>query len=595
MKKLVSIMLVIILALSLFTAAFAANTGSITITNATKDQTYTVYRIFDASIKQDASGNTEAVSYSIKTTDQFFDALFATENEYFNYDATTGTVTQKDTAVDTELITYLTSLVKSGTYTPAVPQIIATGSEVKFENLPYGYYVILSSLGAAVTINSNTPDVKVIDKNQRPAPDFTKKIFAGYDENGDPIWADSNSASVGDTVRYTISFTATNYDAEKKIKDYQVHDKNGEALFTDLTSFEVTVGGTPLKKGYYLCEGDADVLNVDNLEFLGDWTGVAAEDKTRDNAEWYLVQIDKDNFRVMIPWLEGHKVTQTNTTYALDFANNAESLYAATTEIVVEYNAVITPDAIIGGGQNSNLYNKATALWTSDYLVEGTPDNVETSVYGIGLIKTDSSTGALLEGAQFRLYKDYDPQTKEYSNPVYVIPTDIDGVYILDSLNAPVSQVQTNNTVASRDLYADYLEGYLGADYATKQDNLVTTQVNGKLIVLGLEKGTYYLQEVKAPDGYNALSTPVVIEAGEGTKAFSIFVDANGDVSSTQSNEFTEKTYQLTSTTVNNSKGVKLPSTGGTGTIWLITIGTLVAIGFAIFLITHKKMSAYND
>ena len=44
-----------------------------------------------------------------------------------------------------------------------------------------------------------------------------------------------------------------------------------------------------------------------------------------------------------------------------------------------------------------------------------------------------------------------------------------------------------------------------------------------------------------------------------------------------------------------NSKGVELPSTGGMGTFWLITIGTLLAIGFAVFLITHKKMSVYAD
>ena len=46
---------------------------------------------------------------------------------------------------------------------------------------------------------------------------------------------------------------------------------------------------------------------------------------------------------------------------------------------------------------------------------------------------------------------------------------------------------------------------------------------------------------------------------------------------------------------VENSKGVELPSTGGEGTFWLFTIGTLLAIGFAVFLITHKKMSIYTD
>ena len=38
-----------------------------------------------------------------------------------------------------------------------------------------------------------------------------------------------------------------------------------------------------------------------------------------------------------------------------------------------------------------------------------------------------------------------------------------------------------------------------------------------------------------------------------------------------------------------------MPSTGGEGTIMLITFGTMIAIGFAVLLITHKKMSIYHD
>ena len=53
--------------------------------------------------------------------------------------------------------------------------------------------------------------------------------------------------------------------------------------------------------------------------------------------------------------------------------------------------------------------------------------------------------------------------------------------------------------------------------------------------------------------------------------------------------------YDLTHTVVHNSKGVVLPSTGGEGTMMLITIGTMLAIGFAVLLITHKKMSVYTD
>ena len=46
---------------------------------------------------------------------------------------------------------------------------------------------------------------------------------------------------------------------------------------------------------------------------------------------------------------------------------------------------------------------------------------------------------------------------------------------------------------------------------------------------------------------------------------------------------------------VTNNKGVELPSTGGEGAMKMITIGTMVAMVFAVLLITHKKMSIYHD
>ena len=95
MKKFLSILMVMILVLSLSVTAFAAeNTGSITITNATIDETYTIYKIFDASIKLAADGETaDAVSYGIKKDSQFFAALFGTDgtaaNTFFTNSANT--------------------------------------------------------------------------------------------------------------------------------------------------------------------------------------------------------------------------------------------------------------------------------------------------------------------------------------------------------------------------------------------------------------------------------------------------------------------------------------------------------------------------
>ena len=158
MKRFLSILMVLTLVLSLSVAAFAAeNTGSITITNATIDETYAVYKVFDASLKLDANGEAaEAVAYSIKPDNQFFEALFGADgtaaNPFFTYNANTGAVAKREGVNDSELIKYLTDLVANGTYTPDATPVKATGEEVKFEDLDYGYYLITSTLGTTVTI-----------------------------------------------------------------------------------------------------------------------------------------------------------------------------------------------------------------------------------------------------------------------------------------------------------------------------------------------------------------------------------------------------------------------------------------------------------
>ena len=597
MKKFLSIVMVAVLVLALSITAFAANTnGSITVTNATKNTTYKIYKIFDATIST-ANGETDGVSYSITPANPFFAALFGndgtTENAFFNYNKDTGSVEKKNGVNDSELIQYLTKLVNEGNYPTAADPIVANSDEVKFSGIPYGYYLVTSSLGTTVTINSNTPDVKVIDKNQVPGNNFNKLINTGVDENGDTIWGESNSANIGDQITYKISFDATNYDGDKLIKYYQIHDEKGDAIWAEFNSFQVFVNGVELKKGYYLAQGGE---NTDNWEFLGDWSDVPVNARNRNDAEWYLVHLDYDKFRITIPWLTGCTVSDvTNTngdviSYSLNFAEDAESKFDSPALVEVKYDAVVEAGASIGSTTHGNRYNKAYASWTSQTDTDSTtPKEVVTYVYGIGLLKDDIATLQNLAGAKFRLYSDEDCTT-----PVYVIPTDVEGVYMLDSLGRKIEDVSGVKKQTPRDIYEDYLEAYLGAN---TQDNYMVTPVNGKIVILGLKEGTYYLKEVEAPSGYNALTAPIMIKAGEGTKAFSVFADENGSVADIleENGTHSEIRYDITSTVVHNSKGVVLPSTGGAGTVWLITIGALLAIGFAVFLITHKKMSVYTD
>ena len=650
MKRLFSFMMALVLVLSLGVTAFAEEeTGSITVDNATFGETYSVYKIFDASIKYKTDDKGElvlengkpiadGVAYTIAENSQFFTSLFkanSTEqdpykNDFFHYNPNTGSVTKKDGVNDSELIKYLTNLVTTGTFQTAAKSILAVeegkthtdytlkytfdsekhttdvGPEITFDNLTYGYYLITSTLGATVTINSNTPDVNVIDKNQIPGQNFDKQVQNGEDENKNPVWSDGNSANIGDQITYKISFTATNYDKDKLIKYYQVHDTKGDAIWAEFNSFKVVVDGVELPRGYYLKNKGA--VNTGGWGYLNEdsnhpdsWKNV---EKTRDNAQWYLVHLGYDEYRITIPWLTNHHINEVVdgsgevVSYSLSFGENAVSKYNSPSEVVITYTAVVEANAAIGPDSHGNRFNKANASWTSEHETgTTTPDEVVTEVFGLGLLKDDSSNGQNLAGAKFRIYRD-----KACTIPVYVIPTDVKGIYIMDSLNTPLDKVTGTGRQTTRDTFKDKvdLDAYLKDDEGNPvlQNNLVVSQVNGKLAVLGLKEGTYYLKEVEAPDGYNALSQPVELTIdGDSNRPFNIFVDTNGNVADIQETDgiYTEKIMSLTHTVVHNSKGVELPSTGGEGTMMMITIGTMIAMAFAVLLITHKKMSIYHD
>ena len=88
-----------------------------------------------------------------------------------------------------------------------------------------------------------------------------------------------------------------------------------------------------------------------------------------------------------------------------------------------------------------------------------------------------------------------------------------------------------------------------------------------------------------------------MVKVGNTNNTFFVIADAAGNVydEQTATGTYVRHNYTVTSTIVENSKGVELPSTGGEGTMMLITIGTMIAMAFAVLLITHKKMSIYHD
>ena len=114
---------------------------------------------------------------------------------------------------------------------------------------------------------------------------------------------------------------------------------------------------------------------------------------------------------------------------------------------------------------------------------------------------------------------------------------------------------------------------------------MLSSDTNGVLTFTGIDMGTYYLEETKAPDGYNLLSGVVTVVINKNAAN-------NGYVATVDLHSATVAADNLTVTaSIANSTGTMLPETGGTGTIIFIVVGAVAVIGAGLFLVTNKRMS----
>ena len=104
----------------------------------------------------------------------------------------------------------------------------------------------------------------------------------------------------------------------------------------------------------------------------------------------------------------------------------------------------------------------------------------------------------------------------------------------------------------------------------------MTTDTNGKIQIDGLDADTYYLREVKAPNGYNKLSSDILATVIGAT------TNADGSTSS----------YTTVVAKINNQSGTELPSTGGMGTTVFYVVGGILVVGAVVLLVARKRMTA---
>ena len=356
----------------------------------------------------------------------------------------------------------------------------SAGGSATISNLELGYYLVDSTVGALCELNTTKPGVEITDKNQTPT--IEKKV----QEDSDESWGDVNDADIGQIVNFKSTVSA-----KPGARRYVVHDKMDAALeFAGVTS--ITAGSATLTEG---AGSDYTVVT----------TGLT------DGCTFHIV-----------------------------FAETYLNSIAADTDIVINYTAKLTSDAVAGTGYvNDTWLNYGDSQHTEH-------DSSTTYTWKLPIYKyhMDGETKTALPGAEFILYKGNEENR----------------------------------------VYAQVTEGKLTGWTTTKTEaTTLVSDNNGMIEVEGLDADTYYLEETKAPGGYNKLAGPVTVVISH---------TVSGEGAQNMTHTLKQDAIDVGRVEIENKSGTELPETGGIGTTIFYVLGSILVIGAVVLLITKKRMSA---
>lgn len=315
------------------------------------------------------------------------------------------------------------------------------------------------------------------------------------------------------------------------------YGKGNDADVGDTVTFRATIkvtDGDP--KNYVLHDKMSDGLTFQRITSVTCTNaGTSTSDTLNENTHYTLKK--------------GAAVTDSvdpNCTFELAFKEN---VLKPNDVVVVEYTAVINEKAVIGSTGNPN---EATLEYKDG--TRGTSSSTKTYTWKIDIYKyfqDSAGTKKPLKDATFVLYRQNSSNTPEYAK-----------------------------------ISADKIEWGTEKEQATP----LTSDKEGKIAISRLDADTYYLEETKAPTGYNPLTSPIEIKIEHSTMN-----ETSASATITYKQQGTEDSAtNITSTEnrveVENKTGTTLPSTGGMGTTLFYVVGGGLMVAAIVLLVTKKRM-----
>lgn len=521
MKKMKKLIGVILIAIMVFVMAIPSMAANITIEGTGK--TYSAYRLLDAT-----DGGNGKLAYTVNA--KYETILKESIKEVLNKESTN--IVKDIGALNAdETRTFANNVYKKlGTL-----EAEKTTTNKKFDGVPQGYYLIVETekdgefdtISLVMLDTAGNDALTITAKEDYPTLDKEIK----HNENG---WGTVGDNQIGDTVEYRLVVKVPEWTEEYSTYTYVVYDKLSEGL----TSNVVDNSSVKILKH-----------NDESNQLDAYYDVVLKEDDSTDTNDY--------TFKIVF-----------DLKAAIDAGAVHEGHY-----LYIYYTATLNEKAVIAktGNENEAWLEYSNNPYT-DSTTDTATDKVHDWTFKFNLNKVDGgNNNASLDGAKFVLAKNTLTPVPTYDDAQTYDLSDTTGLmaFVKDETTSPVTyRVATANEISDPNVAITYV---IDAGAAT---------------IAGLDDvTTYYLYEVKAPDGYDKLTLPVKIElistydTNDGKSSVSMKVDGATNKTGTDLN-------------IVNNAGTELPSTGGIGTTIFYVVGAICVIGVVVLFVTRRCANA---